>query len=204
MNDLTDRELVRVRLKFIDVIKSFFMNEPDAEKMSRWRGFFTALSGKQVNPNLDRAVEEICRQVNTKKLEVLKSEYYKLFVDPYDPDRIQLDASYHIDGRSYGMTLANFRGFLQERNLEKEAEFTDSEDSLMVMLDALGTFIEQEQSGVEIARISQATMIEQYLEPFIKLLSDVFSANETADFYKSCIRFLTGYLDLEKALTVNS
>ncbi len=200
MNAKDNIELLRVRLRFVDLIKSFFLEEPDAEKMSRWRGFFTAVSKEQVNPSLDKAVKELRDHINRKKLDELQVEYYKLFVDPYDPDRLQLDASYHMDGRSYGVTLANFRGFLQESNLEKDTSYNDVEDSLIVMIDVLGTLVEQEKKHFEIARLSQATLLEVYLEPLVKRLIDSLGSNETADFYRSCLRFVCGYLDLEKGL----
>ncbi len=200
MSELSDKELFRVRLRFIDVSKSFFMEEPDAEKMGRWRGFFSALLKEQVNPSLDRAVKEVYFHINEKKLEELQNEFYKLFVDPYHRDRIQLDASYHMDGRSHGMTLANIRGYLQERNLVKDISNTEPEDSLVVMLDVFRTLVEEEKMGIETARASQATLLKLYLEPFIHRLSDVFGENDTADFYATCVGFLRGYLDLEKGL----
>ncbi len=200
MRELSDRDLHRIRLRLIDVTKSFFIEEPDSEKMGRWRGIFTALLKEQVNPFLDNAVKELYGQVNSKKLEELQEEYYQLFIDPYDRDRIQLDASYHIDGRSYGVTLAEFRGYLQERDLIKYSPYKESEDSLVVMLDVLGTLIEEEKKGSELARTSQAALLEKFLEPLVKKLSGVFRENGTADFYASCIKFLHGYLDLEKGL----
>ncbi len=200
MSELSDRDLHRIRLLLIDVTKSFFIEEPDSEKMGRWRGIFTALLKERVNPFLDNAVKELYAQVNSKKLKELQEEYYQLFVDPYDRDRIQLDASYHIDGRSYGVTLAEFRGYLQERDLMKYAPYKESEDSLVVMLDVLGTLIEEEKKGNELARTSQAALLEKFLEPLVKKLSGVFCENSTADFYASCIKFLHGYLDLEKGL----
>ena len=37
MDELNERELFRVRFRFLDLIKSFFALEPDSETMSRWR-----------------------------------------------------------------------------------------------------------------------------------------------------------------------
>ncbi len=200
MNTFNDRELFRVRLRLLDVSKSFFMEEPDAEKMSRWRGFFTALLKEQINPYLDGAIRELCSHFNEKSLEQLKEEYYQLFIDPYDRDRIQLDASYHMDGRSYGMTLAEIRGYLQQHKLEKKSSSTEPEDSLVVILDVLATLIEEEKKGNAETREAQATLMKNYLEPFTNQLIDIFTENPTADFYESCIKFLRGYLDLEKGL----
>ena len=56
MDEMNDNDLVRIRLRFIDLAKSFFVEEPDAEKMSRWRGTFSALTKEQVSPRFDSAV----------------------------------------------------------------------------------------------------------------------------------------------------
>ncbi len=82
----------------------------------------------------------------------------------------------------------------------KYAPYKESEDSLVVMLDVHGTLIEEEKRGDVLARTSQVTLLEKFLEPLVKKLSGVFHDNDTADFYASCIKFLRGYLDLEKGL----
>ncbi|MDX9897185.1 MAG: hypothetical protein RBS34_17185 [Desulfofustis sp.] len=41
MDDL-NRDIIKTRLRFLDLIKSFFLEPPDAERLSRWRGMFHA------------------------------------------------------------------------------------------------------------------------------------------------------------------
>lgn len=111
MEDFSDKEVFRVRLRFVDLIKSFFQAEPDAENMSRWRGTFAALAKEQVNPIFDGAVQDICRMLNEKNLIDIQNEYYELFTNPFSKNQINIMASYYLDGRSFGQTLVSLRGF---------------------------------------------------------------------------------------------
>ena len=81
MKELNDKDLILVRLRFIDLMKSFFISQPDAERLSRWRGTFAALIKDQVSPEIDSAARELNEQLISKKLEDLQDEYYALFTD---------------------------------------------------------------------------------------------------------------------------
>lgn len=198
--DVTDKELFRVRLRFIDLIKSFFIAEPDAENMSRWRGIFTSLDGEQINPIFDTAVSE-CKEILAKKsLKELQEEYYNLFEDPFSENLIPTSASFYIDGRTHAQTLADFRGFLMVAGLEKDEAVIETEDSLVVMLDTLARLIEDEESGGEYSRVSQTTLISEFLELLTDNIYKRLEADDRAKFYASCGKFLKGYLDLERGL----
>ncbi len=201
MEDFSDKEVFRVRLRFVDLIKSFFQAEPDAENMSRWRGTFAALAKEQVNPIFDGAVQDICRMLNEKNLIDIQNEYYELFTNPFSKNQINIMASYYLDGRSFGQTLVSLRGFLVEAGLQRDDGVVDSEDSLPMLLDIFARLIEEEKMNEsEAVRQLQARLLTEYLEPFTKEFTAVISKIETADFYKSCCKLLCGYLDLEKGL----
>jgi len=202
MDELSDRDLIRVRLRFIDLIKSFFVEEPDAEKMSRWRGTFSALGKEQVSPSFDTAVREIGDMLGRKTLAELQDEYYHLFVNPFDGDMVETNASYYLSGRNYGQTLVDVRGFMNEAGLRKDEAVTTPEDSLAVLLDAFGALVELEKEAgeEERARSLQAKMIVEFLAPFTEKLLVAMQNNEKASFYRHCCKVLSGYLDLEKGL----
>ena len=149
MNELTDKELIRTRLRFLDVIKSFFMDEPDAERLSRWRGFIAALSDEPVNPLMDAAVKELGRLLSEISLEDIRDEYYELFINPFSSDMVQTNLSHYLDGQAFGQTLVNFRGFMMEAGLVKNEDIDDTEDSLVFMLDILRALIEEEKNDLE-------------------------------------------------------
>ncbi len=200
--DAANKELFRVRLRFIDLIKSFFIAEPDAENMSRWRGIFTSLDGEQINPIFDTAVSE-CKEILAKKsLKELQEEYYDLFEDPFSENLIPTTASFYIDGRTHAQTLADFRGFLMVAGLEKDEAVIETEDSIVVMLDTLARLIEDEEEGGEYSRVSQTTLISEFLELLADNVYKRLEADERASFYASCGKFLKGYLDLERGLMV--
>jgi len=70
--ELTDRDLGRIRLRFLDLLKSFFQDEPDAELLSRWRGIFAALEGQAVTQNLDSATHELGELLANKTLQEIR------------------------------------------------------------------------------------------------------------------------------------
>lgn len=201
MDELNERELFRVRFRFLDLFKSFFALEPDAEMMSRWRGTFSALTKEQISPRFDNAVKEMVQALSTKSLKELQEEYYTLFVNPFNGNMVETTASFYLNGRSYDQALVNIRGLMDEAGLEKVEEVTDPEDSLVVMLDTFASLVEAEKEGEnEKIRQLQAKLLEEYLYPFIEKLTATLKESEHADFYYLCCRVIGGYLDLEKTL----
>lgn len=204
MNELSDKELVRIRLRFIDLIKSFFFEKPDAEKMGRWRGTFSALSQEQITPRFDNAVKEIAQMLNGKNLKDLQEEYYKLFTDPFDGCQLDTTASFYLNGRAYGQALVEIRELMKEVGITKNPTVTDPEDSLVVMLDTFASLLELEDTErADTAKKVQAKLLDDYLEPFTEKFEATLKDNKDADFYHLCTRVLSGYLDLEKGLVVS-
>ncbi|MFT5727269.1 MAG: TorA maturation chaperone TorD [Desulforhopalus sp.] len=201
MDEMNDNDLVRIRLRFIDLAKSFFVEEPDAEKMSRWRGTFSALTKEQVSPRFDSAVLEMSRALNVKNLKDLQDEYYQLFTDPFEGSQIESNASYYFNGRSYGEALVEIRELMKEAEIVKVDDVSDPEDSLVVMLDTFASLVEEEkiESTPKIKEL-QARLLEEFLEPFVEKFTAQLKDNKHCDFYYLCCRVLGGYLDLEKSL----
>lgn len=194
------KEIIIIRLRLIDLIKSFFVDKPDAELLSRWRGTFSALSKEQISPLLDKAVRDVSRQLGEKSLEAIQDEHYTLFVDPFGENHVNLLASHYFDGRSYGETLVSIRDVFLSSEVVKDAEVKDPEDSLTVMFDLLGTLIEMEKDGEQTSTVQQQLIVE-YLVPFLEKLGPAISNNPAADFYPAVVEFIVGYLDLEKGLS---
>ena len=199
MSELSDKELIRVRRRFLDTIKSFFVEEPDAERMSRWRGFFTALAKERVNPLMDTAVKEIDNLLSEMKLDEIKDEYYELFVNPFSEHLAHTTLSYFVDGHDFGLSLVNFRSFLMQAKLVKKDDVDDSEDSLVFMLDVLATLIEEKENPDD-SRAGQTKLLGEFLDPLTGHFSQAMKQNEKARFYEACTMFLAGYIDLEKGL----
>jgi TorA maturation chaperone TorD len=195
-----NQEIYRVRLRLIDLIKSFFLEKPDAELLSRWRGTFSALSKEQISPLLDNSVRNLSRQLGEKSLEDIQDEYYALFVDPFGEDAINLIASQHFDGRNYGETLILIRDIFKQAGIAKNKTVADPEDSLPVLFDLLGTLVEMEKDGEDTSD-SQDELTQTFLAPFLSKLKPVFDQNQRADFYRDVILFISAYLDLEKGLS---
>lgn len=199
MEENTSREINRIRLRLIDLIKSFFIDEPDAEKLSRWRGIFTALAHEQINGGLDSAVREIMTKLDSINLKDIQDEYYRLIEDPFSKYLIDLSASFYADGRSHGQTLADFRGFLNEAGIIRQKEVTEAEDTLPVMLDCLASLIELEKEEADTSEL-QSVLVNVYLAPLAAGLVKALEKNEVSDFYTACGKFVAGYVELEKGL----
>lgn len=200
---LTDRELTLVRLRFIDLLKSFFQQEPDAEIMSRWRGIFTALMNERINPELDNTISGLNSILATKKLQDLQSEYYSLFTDPYSKYLVPLTASYYLDGKSFGPSLVSYRELLKNAQLVKHKDITDPEDALVLMLDGLAAMIEAKRQNESQPDALQKELVLDFLIPTANKLSQNIAKNDKADFYKHCVGFLCGYLELEEGIIQN-
>ncbi len=198
--DLTDRDLCRIRLRFLDLLKSFFQDEPDADRLSRWRGIFAALDKERINQQLDKAIRELGETLADKSLQEIKNEHYSLFVDPYSKQLLPLNAAYYLDGKSFGPSLASYREILKQGQLVKESTITDPEDSLPLMLDALITLINEEKQTAMETRHLQDQLLEQFLIPTTKHINDRISKNTEAEFYQKCFAFLDAYLELEQGL----
>ncbi len=198
--ELTDRDLGRIRLRFLDLLKSFFQDEPDAERLSRWRGIFAALEGQAVTQNLDNATHELGELLANKTLQEIRDEHYALFVDPYSKQLLPLTAAYYIDGKSFGPSLARYRDILKEGQVIKEQKVTDSEDSLPIMLDVLIALIQEEKRGETSTRHLQDQVLQEFLMPTVKAIAKEISTNSDTVFYVKCVAFLEAYLELEQGL----
>lgn len=198
--DLSDRDLCRVRLRFLDLLKSFFQDEPDAELLSRWRGFFAALDKEHINHHLDTSIHELGTTLAAKSLQEIRDEHHSLFVDPYSKQLLPLNAAYYLDGKSYGPSLAAFREIMKQAQLVKESTFTDPEDSLPIMLDALISLISEEKRGTVATRNIQDQLLLHFLIPTTKQIRERISKDTNAQFYTQCINFLDAYLELEQGL----
>jgi len=198
--ELTDRDLSRIRLRFLDLLKSFFQDQPDAELLSRWRGIFAALDGQHITQNLDKATHELGELLSGMALQQIKEEHYALFVDPYSKQLLPLTAAYYIDGKSFGPSLAKYRDILKEGQVIKESEFTDSEDSLPIMLDVLIALIQEEKQGDAETRHLQDQLLLEFLIPTVKAVSTEISTTPDIEFYVKCVAFLAAYLELEQEL----
>jgi TorA maturation chaperone TorD len=198
---LSDRDLTLVRLRFIDLLKSFFQHEPDAEMMSRWRGIFAALVKERINPELDAAVQGINTILATGNLQNIQNEYYALFTDPYSKHLLPLNASYYLDGNSFGPSLVSYRELLKTAQLVKHEGISEPEDSLVLMLDALASLIDEKKQDDTQPQNLQEELVLHFLIPTAEKLAAAVKNNPEADFYQYCIGFLCGYLELEEGIS---
>ncbi len=198
--ELTDRDLGRVRLRFLDLTKSFFQEMPDAERLSRWRGIFAALDGEQVAQPLDTSIQELGELLLGTTLQDIQEEYQHLFVDPYSKDLLPLTASYYIDGMSFGPSLAELRQIMKRGQVIIESDSNSPEDALPVMLDTLIALIGQEAAGECDTGHLQNQLLQQFLIPSVSKIGERIADISEAVFYQQCMRFLESYLDLELSL----
>jgi TorA maturation chaperone TorD len=192
-----NKDIIRVRLRFIDLIKSFFAEPPDAERLSRWRGIFYALADTSVSPRLDAASLLIKQRLSVDHLQDLQQEFHRLFVDNRHNDMLNLAASAHLDGSVYHDTRSAVRTFLTETGGRTYAPLNEGEDSLVVLMDFLATLIRDEKDGYD-TRSGQAFLVAKFLVPLVNELETAAQRHDSAAFYRDCISFTGGYLELEQ------
>ena len=194
MTEISDRELNRVRIRFYDLNKSFFLTRPDAEIMGRWRGIVTALATQSISPAMDEAIARLGQLLGEMSLQEIQDEFYALFIDPYSDHLVNLSASRHPDGRPHGETLVAYREFLKQAGIGKFVDIPESEDTLVLLLDAMITLIELESEQM------QARLREEFLAPLSISFAAAMENNPAARFYEACARFLAAYMELEENL----
>lgn len=199
--DREEKEIRQVRLRILDLIKSFFIGEPDAEKMSRWRGTFSALTKEKVNQRFDKGAENMLAYLEGNSLEELQEEYYKLFTDPFTDMGLSTAASQYFDGKSYGKTLVELRSLLSKIGIYKNEGVIETEDSLVVLLDIYSRLIEEEVDDEGTPQKLRDELLNTYLVPFSIKIAEAGRENKFACFYEACCEFICGYLEMEKELT---
>lgn len=203
MSELTDKELNAIRLSVIDLIKSFFMDEPGEKKVITWREFISTLSSEKINPTMDSAVRKLDDMLANLKLDDLKNEYYELFTDPFSAHIVHTTLSYYADGHDFGQSLVDLRRFLLKSGVTRAEGLDESEDSLVFLLDILSTLIHDEENDIKEARNKQSELLKDFLNPFSAFFTSALAKNERANFYEACAAFFAGYVDLEKGLMVD-
>lgn len=201
MVNSADRELLRIRLRLIDLIKSFFFGEPDAEMLSRWRGIFAALVKQPAAPCVDGAAGEICRLLNTMSLSAIQREYAALFINQGNGERLPMTASRYLDGREFGMTLVRVREIMGEAGMFRRPGVIESEDSLPMLLDLFASLIEAEHEGRAVHE-HRRCLLTEILLPMSQKVYETVEQRVHGGFYPACSRLLCGYLLLEKELII--
>jgi TorA maturation chaperone TorD len=194
-----ERALNRSRLRLVDLLKSFFLAEPDAEILARWRGMISALMSENITPAFDQAVRDLHQALARASRQEIAGEFYALFTDPFSPDLALTTASAFLDGHGFGPTLVRYRDFLGRAGIALAEEIRDPDDSLVLMLDALATLIEAEKNG-ESSQELQSELVHQFLAPVSARFRNHLEQNEQARFYRLCARLLHAYMDMEKEL----
>ena len=198
---IQERDLCRVRLRLLDLFKSFFGEEPDAEKLARWRGIFAALTRAQVSPAFDSGAGTIADLLWGKSLRELQHEYCLVFANPSAGRRVATTVSFYRHDRNDGEVLAGIREIMAEAGLARDPLATAPADSLVVLLDILAALVEAEKDEDEPqARELTARLVTEFLVPLAENLTAVLKVNAHADFYMHCGRLLRSYLDLEMEL----
>jgi len=203
MSEPSEKEVNVIRLRLLDLIKSFFIDEPVQDKMDTWKEVISSLKKEQISPGMNSAVQKLDSLLSTMQLEELKEEYYELFIDPFSEHLIHTTLSYYADGHDFGQSLVDLRRFLLSAEITKLEGLDESEDSLVFLVDILATLIHDEENDSEDARNKQSKLLTSFLDPFSVFFKSALIDNKRADFYEACAAFLSGYVDLEKGLMVD-
>ena len=199
-----DYQLIRIRSALMELLKSFFAQEPDAELLASWRGAASALKDQDSNPGFKSAAERLSSILSQSSLKEIQAEHYELFTDPFSPSHVHTNVCWYLDGRNFGPSFAVYKAILKDAGLEKGPEAQGSEDEISIVLDAYQQLIDAERrgngNGEESARQLQARLLHKILLPFSEKFASVLEQNEKARLYRACAGLLHECMILEKAL----
>ncbi len=189
-------EVERARVFMLDLAKSFFMGEPTEEKLRIWEEALGRLAGNTGYAPLEEALSALQDKLARKTLAELREEYHLLFEDPF-AEPISTAASYYLDGKNYGPSLARLRKILQQLGFYKDENFKEPEDSLVCLLDFLISLI---YARKEEAMKAQGEILEEFLLPCVKGMRARVVDRFPQGFFAACLAFLEAYLEMERCL----
>ena len=171
--------------------KSFLLPEPGAERHQAWQAALSELPYVNFAP-FDQALDQLRQRFSETSLPALEEELYRLFFDPFSGENIPLEASFYLDGKPFGPSLARLRAFLQEVGLTKAEQVKEPEDHLVLLLDFMETMIEAAQP-----LHLQKKLFERFLRPCLLGVAQRVARTQ-APFYQALFAFLEAFLTLEE------
>ncbi len=141
---------------------------------------------------LDRSVKHLKEALLRATPTEIKEEFERLFLDPFEGANIPLEASYYLDGKIYGPTLARLRGFLAELGFAKGEGIPEPEDHLALLLAFMGRLVAEEKG-----LIFEKELFYNYLRPCVLGVIERLKIEE-AKVYAPLGEFLKAFLRLEE------
>ncbi len=195
---MTADEIKNARLFLYGLCRSFFDSYPTEEKLNYWQKLAELLKDGTGFPPIDTALFRLNEELKDLTLTQIQNEYYELFENPFSSTRVQLCASYYIDGKLMGKSLVKLKKLLYNLNLGKESSFRESEDHLVFLIDTMMFLIEAEKG--EEAVSSQAELFHHFLLPCGKGVFKCVSEIQGLKAYSTFSQVLNGALELESVI----
>ncbi len=189
----------QVRGFFYDLVKSFFWEEPNLEKIDRWREIIKPLDTEAPSLVLAEAARQLSLALVEIDLPTIKNEYYDFFVNPFSHQPISWTVSASINGRNFGPKLVEIRQLMAEQGLVKDDEFKEPEDSLPVLLDLMARLIEMEDDLGDSAVAAQQYILQEFLLPLTTHIHQQLKAGNSGGFYSLCAEFMQAWLKLDES-----
>ncbi|NIA19035.1 MAG: hypothetical protein GWP07_01155 [Xanthomonadaceae bacterium] len=194
-----DVAIRQVRGFFYDLAKSFFLEDPDQEKIERWREIINPLGAEAPSMALAEAARQLSLALAELDLPAIKNEYYDFFVNPFSHQLISWTVSSSVNGRNFGPQLVEIRQLMAKQGLVKEEEFKEPEDSLPVLLDLMTRLIEMEDGLGDGGVTAQQHILQKFLIPLTTYIHQQLQAGTGAGFYALCAGFLEAWLQLDES-----
>ena len=186
-------EILRTRLFMYEVARSFFSGEPSDEMCSRWGLIFAAI--EESDASVSKEAGNLKKILEKYGCEGVKEEYYRLFVDPYSEERVNVTVSFYADGRSMGESLAGVRALMHEAGLVKEEVTPEPEDSMPVLLDSMINLLEdQDDRSLQAAHL----LFKHYLLPVTEAVARRLQALDEFHFYGCVGSYLREWIYMEQ------
>ncbi len=193
-----EKEISQARLTLYGLIKSFFEAPPDINKINAWEEILRQLKENTGFSSLDLSVTDLLASLKKTSLNEIQDEYYELFENPFSSNKVQLCASFYIDGRLLGQSLVKLRQLLYNLNLGRSKNFTETEDSFVFLLDTMMYLIQK--GSADKWFFAQKELFNVYLFPCAKGIAGEIGKLSGFPVYKSVSGFVDSYFLLERCL----
>ena len=201
MNGVDSGDYVKkARMLLYGLVRSFFDSLPNGEKIRFWQDVSDGLADSGIGfGELDASFSGLSRSLAIMKPTEIEEEFYELFENPFSDHKVQLCASFYIDGHLFGQSLVKLRQLLYKIGLGKVDGYSGSEDSLIFLSDVMLFLIDKEGES-SVFDSYQRELFMEFLSPCERGIARTLKGLSDFPFYRMVGGLLEGHLLLEGSL----
>ncbi len=184
-----DTAAARARGLLYGLLSLFFLPDFDEKRLSLARNVLESLPKTGVE-RFDSAVGDLREALAGKEATEIREEFERLFIVPFEGAQIPLEASYYLEGKLFGPSLARLRELLGELGLARGEGVSEPEDHLGVLLAFMEAATQQN------SLIQERELFYNFLRPCARGVTA--KLEKEAFLYGKVAEMLEAFLELEE------